>query len=173
MIPFNIIVAIDQNRGIGKEGRLPWNLPGDMKHFKDITTKTTSEDVQNVVIMGRKTWESIPEKFRPLSDRINVVLTRNQSFNVPPEVLKVASLDAVEKCLEGKTYGDVYVIGGEHLFNELINNPACQKLYITHIERSFQCDRHFPSFESRFKLVSKTEPKTENEINYYFAEYVK
>ena len=73
---FQLVVAATRKLGIGKSGSMPWKLPGDMAYFKDITSKTADSSKQNAVIMGRKTWESIPPKFRPLPGRINVVLTR-------------------------------------------------------------------------------------------------
>ena len=63
-LPFQIVVAVSKNGGIGKVGRLPWSLPGDLKYFRELTSKTSSKKKQNAVIMGRKTWESIPEKVR-------------------------------------------------------------------------------------------------------------
>ena len=73
---FQLVVAATRKLGIGKAGSMPWKLPGDMAYFKEITSKTADSGKQNAVIMGRKTWESIPPKFRPLPGRINVVLTR-------------------------------------------------------------------------------------------------
>ncbi len=87
--PIVAIVACTRDGGIGKEGRLPWKLSGDMAYFKRVTLDT--EDVpgaRNAVIMGRKTWESIPKSFRPLADRLNVVLSRNpKSINLPDGVV--------------------------------------------------------------------------------------
>ena len=76
-LTFQLVVAATRKLGIGKHGSMPWKLPGDMAYFKELTSKTADSSKQNAVIMGRKTWESIPLKFRPLPGRINVVLTRN------------------------------------------------------------------------------------------------
>ena len=76
MKPFSIVVAIDSQHGIGKNNDLPWHLPADLKHFKFITTNS-AVGKRNVVVMGRKTWDSIPEKFRPLPNRTNVVLSKS------------------------------------------------------------------------------------------------
>ena len=73
---FQLVVAATRKLGIGKAGSMPWKLPGDMAYFKELTSKTADSGKQNAVVMGRKTWESIPSKFRPLPGRINVVLTR-------------------------------------------------------------------------------------------------
>src|SRR5437763_1943009 len=71
---YSLIVAYDLDRGIGKNGNLPWKLPKDLQRFKDLTT----ESLSNCVIMGRKTWESLPPKFRPLPDRINIVMSKSK-----------------------------------------------------------------------------------------------
>ena len=78
---FSIIVAATSNLGIGKNNQLPWRLNGDMQTFKRITSVSPSNDCINVVIMGRKTYESIPLKFRPLSNRINIILSRNPDIH--------------------------------------------------------------------------------------------
>lgn len=74
---FSIVVAACRNNGIGKDGKLPWSLPGDMAQFKRVTSQTVDQTKQNAVIMGRLTWNSIPDKFRPLPKRLNVILSRN------------------------------------------------------------------------------------------------
>ena len=72
---FSLVVATDLNRGIGLKGDLPWRLKGDLAYFRDLTSKTLDPNKKNVVIMGRTTWDSIPEKFRPLPNRLNIVLS--------------------------------------------------------------------------------------------------
>ena len=74
----NLIVAVDENYGIGKSNSIPWDIPEDLKYFKDITTYNENDKNINVVIMGRKTWESIPIKFRPLRDRVNIIVTSQE-----------------------------------------------------------------------------------------------
>lgn len=76
-LTLHIVVAATKKLGIGKGGGMPWKLPGDMAYFKDLTTRTADSSKQNAVVMGRKTWESIPPKFRPLPGRVNVVLSRS------------------------------------------------------------------------------------------------
>eukprot|EP00983_Pelagomonas_calceolata_P026262 824750-Pelagomonas_calceolata.AAC.1 len=83
---FQLVVAASKNGlGIGKDGGLPWKLPGDMAYFKELTLRTHDEKKQNAVIMGRKTWESIPPKFRPLPGRLNIVLSRSGAAQVTAE----------------------------------------------------------------------------------------
>ena len=118
----NLIVAVDENYGIGKENSIPWELPGDLKYFKEITTSKK----RNVVIMGRKTWESIPIKFRPLKDRINIVITSQKSdFSVYPNTYAFKTLGDATKYIQENNYklqfGDTFIIGGQMLYNEAIN----------------------------------------------------
>lgn len=96
--PFIVIVAATAgSMGIGRQGKLPWHLPLDMEHFKQLTVMSSRANRMNAVIMGRKTWESIPAKFRPLKDRLNVVLSRNpairEQLNIPSNVCVAGSLD--------------------------------------------------------------------------------
>lgn len=83
MSNFQLVVAVDQNMGIGKDGTLPWKIPGDMAYFRELTSKASNSTRSNVVIMGRATWESLPPKFRPLPGRINIVLTRSATGSTP------------------------------------------------------------------------------------------
>lgn len=172
---FSIVVAFDQNRGIGKAGGLPWHLPGDLKHFKDITARTPDSQRRNIVIMGRKTWESLPEKFRPLPQRINVVLTRDKTKKFPEGVLSAASLDdalrLVETSIAAQERGEVFVIGGGEIFQQAIGHSSCKKLYLTHIHQSFDCDTFFPPISQSFQEIHHSSPITENGVSYEFADY--
>lgn len=175
MISFSIIVAIDSKRGIGKAGKLPWDLPGDMKHFKSLTTTTKSLEKQNVVIMGRKTWDSIPEKFRPLSDRINLILTRNQNPKLPSDVFFSDSLEKAlclfEKSSHKEKIADIFIIGGEQIFEVALQMSACKKIYFTQIKKSLDCDTFFPEFKRQFERKTTSAPFQENGISYFFSEY--
>ncbi|MEW5316864.1 MAG: hypothetical protein WDW38_008208 [Sanguina aurantia] len=91
MSNFQLVVAVDQNMGIGKDGTLPWKIPGDMAYFRELTSKAANSARSNVVIMGRATWESLPPKFRPLPGRINIVLTRSATGSTPHSTNVAAS----------------------------------------------------------------------------------
>jgi dihydrofolate reductase/thymidylate synthase len=172
--PFSIIVAVDQEFGIGKEGVLPWDLPGEIKHFREVTIAPYNSH-ENVVIMGRKTWDSIPHKFRPLPKRINLVLTRHSDYEFPSGVLNASGLDEALMLLKSNPYkdrfGKVFVIGGSELFQSAINHPECRDLYLTHIDASFSCDRFFPSLPSSFKEVFRSTPIVEKGLSYFFSTY--
>lgn len=175
MSSFSIIVAVDKENGIGKGGTLPWHIPQDLKHFKRITTQTKNSLKKNVVVMGRKTWESIPEKFRPLPDRINCVLSRNPQFKVPEGVVKVEDFDGLLSKLENTSFADpvenVFIIGGAEIFKIALNHSSCKNLILTHIDSVFDCDTFFPAYNKLFKKTSSSEVFKENAHSFYFAEY--
>ena len=175
MIPFHIIVAMDSQQGIGKDGRLPWYLPADLRHFKEITCRTQQPNQQNVVIMGRKTWDSLPEKFRPLPQRINVVVSHNKNLKLPKGVLWGGSLEEALQLLDKKEIKEkidsVFVIGGEQIFQLALTHPSCQKLFVTHIKNKFDCDTFFPPFQNQFKLFSAAPEQSDSHLKFYFAQY--
>ena len=120
---FQIIVAATKELGIGLNGTLPWKLPADMAFFKELTTATESTKKVNAVIMGRKTWESLPAKFRPLPRRLNVVLTKEYLSSpeyCPDNVQKCSSLDAALDSLSdpgvSSQIEQIFVIGGAQIF---------------------------------------------------------
>ena len=172
---FDIVAAIDLNLGMGKAGKLPWRLPGDLSHFKEITMATVAQGKKNAVIMGRKTWESLPEKFRPLPGRLNIVLTRNNNFLLPAGVLRAESLDNALKLLDGSQWKgaieNVFVIGGGKVFAEALKSLQCHSIYLTQILSKFDCDVFFPGFKDEFKEVLSSPRIEEGSVEYYFAVY--
>lgn len=173
--PFSVIVAMDSKRGIGKNNQLPWHLPGELRHFKTLTAKTKTPHKQNAVIMGRKTWASLPEKFRPLPGRINLVLTRDQKPELPVDVFFADSLEKGLSLLESPAFHEkiehIFVIGGAQIFEAALRTPLCQELYVTHIRRTFDCDVFFPPFETQFERTNVSPDLEENGITYFFCEY--
>lgn len=173
--PFSLIVAVDSQNGIGKNGQLPWHLPADLKHFKTVTTTVRDPKKQNVVLMGRKTWDSIPGKFRPLPGRINVVLSRRSGLGLPAGVFSASSFEEAFNILQSNDlkskWESVFVIGGAEIFANAIQLPECQKLHVTHLKGSFSCDTFFPDFKSTFFAVSPALWQNESGIEFYFAEY--
>lgn len=115
---YQVVVAATKEMGIGKDGKLPWNLPTDLKFFKDLTLTTLDSAKKNALVMGRKTWESIPTKYRPLSGRLNIVLTRSSGFYIAntENVVTCSSIDSALDLLAAPPYSlsieKVFVIGG-------------------------------------------------------------
>ena len=163
---FEIVVAADEDDGIARQGELPWHLPGDLAYFRRVTT---AGETTNTVIMGRKTWESIPPRFRPLPERRNVVLTRNPSFEAPGGVPVHASLeDALRDCpAEGKCF----VVGGGEIYRQAIASPSCRRVLLTRVEGRFGCDTFFPPIPGDYRLVGESDRHEENGTGYRFLVY--
>ncbi|XVE49016.1 hypothetical protein DITRI_Ditri01bG0048000 [Diplodiscus trichospermus] len=177
---YQIIVATTKDLGIGKDGKLPWKLPSDLKFFKDVTLTISDSGKKNAVIMGRKTWESIPLQNRPLPGRLNVVLTRSGSFDIATaeNVVICGSLSSALELLAASPYclsiEKVFVIGGGQIFRESLNAPGCEAIHITEIETSIECDTFIPAIDSSvFHPWYSSFPVVENNIRYGFTTYVR
>ncbi len=160
--PIYLIVAVDKNFGIGLSGKLPWHFKNEMKFFKDTTLKTADHTKQNLVIMGRTTWESIPEKFRPLKGRKNVVLTTKENYDTNGATT-CKSLEEALKSADGDIES-IFIIGGAKVFNEAINLPNLTGIYLTRIDKVFDCDTFFPAIPKQLKGEILTED-SESGIN--------
>ena len=172
--PFSIIVAFDSRYGIGKNGQMAWHLPMDMKRFKEITTAVKDPARQNAVIMGRKTWESLPSRFRPLPDRVNLVLSQTGGLKLGPGVLRSDSLDAALSQLSSASHIEgIFVIGGSQIFAQAIEHPLCEKLYVTHVKGDFSCDVFFPRISPQFFPIGASEEHAENSTLFHFSDYIR
>ncbi|MBA0791627.1 hypothetical protein Gohar_016196, partial [Gossypium harknessii] len=177
---YQVVVAATKDMGIGKDGKLPWNLPSDLKFFKDITLTTSDSGKKNAVIMGRKTWESIPLKNRPLPGRLNVVLTRSGSFDIATaeNVVICGSMTSALELLAASPYclsiEKVFVIGGGQILRESLNAAGCDAIHITEIETNIECDTFMPAIDTAvFQPWYSSFPMVENDIRYCFTTYVR
>lgn len=186
---FAIIAACDDKRGIGIANKLPWRLKGDLAYFSDVTTDAHTGS-QNAVLMGRKTWDSLPAKHRPLPDRLNIVLSR-EPFDLPEGVLHATSFDnAFEQIQkldertdrdelnnadeqENVTVRKIFVIGGANIYAQAINMTECTEIYLTRVLGEFQCDTFFPEIPMGFEIVSESKEMEENGVKYKFVVYKK
>jgi dihydrofolate reductase len=170
MITFDMVAACDDERGIGRDGELPWKLPGDIAFFKRITSETSSDDKENAVIMGRKTWETIPPRFRPLDDRFNVVVTHSLDYDVPSAVVRSHSIaEALQHIAKlGDGIERVFVIGGAQIYHLGIGMAECRRLYVTRVEGEYGCDAFFPAIPKTFKRIARSDRQEENGIGYFF-----
>lgn len=138
------MLAVDRRWGIGRDNDLPWpRLPGDLKHFARVTS-TAPAGRRNAVLMGRRTWLSVPERLRPLPRRLNVVITR-RGIEAPAGVEVAASLDA--GLAAAAAHADVarlFVVGGGEVFREAFAHPACGDVYLTRIDGDFGADTFAP-----------------------------
>lgn len=157
---------MDLQRGIGKNNDLMWHLPADMKFFKETTQG-------HIVVMGRKNYDSIPEKYRPLPNRLNVVLTRNVTFTA-------------ENCLVFHSLGDalshftaeneriVYIIGGGQIYSEALQADVVDEMYITHVNYVFGADTFFPEFDPKnwtIETLFEHEADEKNEYPFVVNKY--
>jgi dihydrofolate reductase len=162
--PFKVvaIVAMDEGRAIGFENGIPWQIPEDQRRFAQLTSGQT-------VLMGRKTYQSLPEKFRPLPKRKNIVITRNRDhFEAPPSVAVFSSVEsALKEVAEqaGLMQGEVlWIIGGGEIYAATL--PLLDEIYLTQVLGTHQGDAFFPIFEDQFELVM-----SEDHGNYSYRNY--
>ena len=157
----SIVVAKAKNNIIGKDNKIIWHLPEDLKHFKNLTTGHT-------IIMGRKTFESLG---KPLPNRKHIIFSQNPDFKVNDENVEVVhSLLQIQDLIEGKE--EAFVIGGAMIYNFLM--PYVKKMYVTEIEKDFDGDTFFPVIDGEvWKEVSREKgiKDEENNMDYYFVTY--
>lgn len=157
----NLIASADENWGIGSNGQLLVRIPDDMRFFREITAGKT-------IVMGRKTLESFPGGI--LKDRVNIVLTRDRNYKAPGAVL-VHSLEELHRELERYRREDIYVIGGESVYRQLLDE--CDTAYITKIDFAYQADTYFPDLDKKeeWELTAESEEQTYFDIIYFFRKY--
>jgi dihydrofolate reductase len=153
-----IVVAHSANRVIGRAGALPWHLPTDMRRFRELTRG-------QAVVMGRRTFESLPERFRPLPDRRNVVVSSNPAYR-PPGADVFCDLEAaLAACADG-----CFVIGGGITYAQAL--PAAQRVYATQIEAELEGDVFFPALhDTEWRRVERSERIVENDYGFTFNVY--
>lgn len=151
---YNVIAAVSKNGGIGYKGDLPWRLKKEMAYFSRMTTQVNREGAQNAVIMGRNTWESIPDKYKPLKGRVNVVISSTLN-SVPEEILIYSNLtESIKALYLNNRIDKIWVIGGSRLYNEAIKDKNCKYIYLTKIDQEYLCDTFFPDFNvEEFKEI--------------------
>ena len=157
-----LIVAVDKAWAIGKNNRLMWSIPADMKFFRETT-------MGNVVVMGRKTLESFPGG-QPLKKRTNIVLTKDKNYKVKDAIV----VNSIEELLEElKKYNSesIYVIGGESIYRQLL--PYCDMAHITKIDHAYEADTFFPNLDEdkEWELTGVSEEMTYFDLEYVFARY--
>lgn len=180
MIDFDVLVAADERGGIGNKGQLPWQLRGDLTHFRALTVgarpaEPTEHPTQNAVLMGRKTWDSLAVGRRPLPGRLNVVVTRNHSLTLPDGVLRGTNLrDALARLSTLHTSGvvaEVFVIGGGEIYTQALAMPECCRVHLTRVMGRFDCDVFLPPLGVQFARISVSPPRDEKGLTYRFEVY--
>lgn len=157
-----VVAALKPDLGIGLNGKLPWRLKKEITYFRDLTSRAKDGHI-NAVIMGRKTWDSIPQKFRPLPGRVNVILSRSFNNCERDGAFFYNSVDSALDLLsdasfahENKKVDKIFVIGGAQIYNSIIDDPKVERLLITELQHA----KEPPELDTFLSWdLSKWEPK--------------
>lgn len=159
----NSIVAVSNNNVIGKGNDLPWHLPNEFNYFKTVTKGS-------VVVMGRKCWESLPTKFRPLPNRLNIVLTRDKDYQAKGAIV-ISNLESVIDAYKNSST-DIFIIGGSEIYKQSFK--LVDKVYLTRILTDVEGDVYLQGFDEKEWVLSYTsDVNRENDMEYVFLEYSK
>ncbi|MGJ7485198.1 dihydrofolate reductase [Variovorax sp. LT2P21] len=153
----NLIYARAANGVIGKDNALPWHLPEDMAHFKRMTTGCP-------VVMGRKTWDSLPPKFRPLPGRRNIVVTRQADWQADGAERAASLPEAIASCA---SEAEVWVIGGAQIYAEAA--PLARRAVVTEIAQDFDGDAHAPVLDSGWRETAREPGVSRNGLPFSFV----
>ena len=156
-----LIYARSRNGVIGRDGQLPWHLPADLAHFKQTT-------LGQAVVMGRKTWDSLPERFRPLPGRTNIVITRQTDWHAPGALVAHSLEQAMSLC---PAPGPLWVIGGADIYAQAL--PLASTVVVTEIDVEVQGDAHAPKLGTEWKEMSRLLHHNEDGLSYSFITYIK
>ena len=154
-----LIYARARNGAIGRNGRLPWHLPEDLAHFKRVTMGCP-------VIMGRKTWDSLPERFRPLPGRLNVVVTRQTDWHAAGADRAGSLQQAIARCSDAP---QLWVIGGGELFAQAL--PLADTVEVTEIDADFEGDAYAPALDAGWREVARTPQRSATGMEFTFVTY--
>ena len=160
----NLIAAVDENWAIGNKDDLLVRIPADHKAFRQETTG-------KIVVLGRKTIETFPQGL-PLKNRTNIILSTNKNYQVK-DALVVHGLEELFACLKDYDTKDVYVIGGESVYRQLL--PYCDTAHITKIDHAYEADAYFPNLDKlpEWEITADSEEQTYFDVEYYFRKYVR
>jgi len=158
-----ILAAIDKQGAIGKDNSIPWKLPSDLRAF----SKRTQD---GVVIMGRKTWESLPIEYRPLPRRTNIIITSQKDYYAPGAFI-TDSLEYVLNTVRVISENNVFVIGGAQIYEQAINHPNVTKMIISHVNTTIENpDAYFPNFKDDWVSNARTQLIHDTDDQYAYSE---
>ncbi|KAL3271372.1 hypothetical protein HHI36_021856 [Cryptolaemus montrouzieri] len=160
VIQYNLIGVVSENMGIAKDGELPFNLPKEYEFYMRITKETKDKTRKNIVIMGRKSWDCLSDNDRPMPGRINFVLTSKKDLDLSanPDTYVFNTWEQIEAKLEDpefkKTYEEVWVVGGNKIYDESQKSKHFYRTYISRVRKFFECDTFFPEMVKNVKRVN-------------------
>jgi dihydrofolate reductase len=151
----SLIVAVAKNNVFGKDNDMIWRLPNDMKFFKETT-------LNHHIVTGRKNYQSIPKKYRPLTNRINIVLTRQTDFKAEDCIVS-NSLEGAISYAKNYNETELFIIGGGQIYKEALEKDLIDRMYITHVHQEFDGDTFFPEIDSKIwqKVAENEHPSDE------------
>lgn len=163
----SLIVAVAENGVIGKDNDLIWHLPKDMRFFKETTSG-------HHVIMGRKNFESIPKKYRPLPNRTNIVITRQADYAAEGCVV-VNSLEAALAIAKSNGDNEPFIIGGGQIYKLALEGNLVNKVYLTRVHQSFDGDTFFPELSEEWKAIESIDHQADEKhaCAFSFITYIK
>lgn len=158
----NLIVAVDENWAIGNKNELLVRIPADHKFFREETTG-------KVVVLGRKTLETFPQGL-PLKNRTNIILSSNPNYQVKDAIV-VHSIDELMEELKNYKDEDVYVIGGDSIYKQLL--PYCKVAHVTKIDHAYEADAYFPNLDEmqEWKITADSDEQVYFDLTYHFLKY--
>lgn len=155
----HLIYARARNGTIGKDGQMPWHLPEDLAHFKRIT-------LGQPVIMGRKTWDSLPARFRPLPGRVNIVVTRQADWRADGALRAASMEEAMRLCGDAP---DAWIMGGAEIYRQA--EPLASTAVVTEIDADFDGDAFAPELGARWQAIQREQHKTASGLEFAFVTY--
>ena len=174
---FKMIVACTRKKGIGMKGGIPWHLGPDLNRFKELTVGSG----RNAVVMGRQTWESLPDDVRPLRGRENVILSR-QGVDLDvhgrqyseSSILVAPNKEALMDLALSRSWHNVWIIGGESVYKEFMGCPCLAEIYLTEVDIEESCDRFFPRVPDHFdvSIDGPWQQEPDTGLKYRYLKYV-
>ena len=163
----SLIVAVSENGVIGKDNDLIWHLPKDMRYFKETT-------LGHHIIMGRRNFESIPHKFRPLRSRVNIIVTRNKDYTAKDCII-VNSIESAIDYSKSNKEDEVFIIGGGEIYKQSMQKNLVDKIYLTRVHADFDGDTFFETPSSNWIIKSEVKKKKDEKhlFDYTFLVYTK
>ena len=163
----SLVVAVAENGVIGKDNQLVWHLRDDMKFFKELTTG-------HVILTGRKNYESIPEKFRPLPNRVNCIMTRNENYDVPGAQVFPDFQSWMAAFQEDER--ELFIIGGGEIYRQALEQDIVDEMYITHVHAQPEGDTFFPNFDTEKwekEIIMRQQKDERNEFDFVVVKFVR
>jgi dihydrofolate reductase len=157
----SLVAALGRDRAIGKDNRLLWDIPEDLKRFKALTSG-------HPVIMGRRTWESIPERFRPLPGRTNIVITTDSAYEAPGALVAQSFPEALSLARDAGGADEIFAIGGQRVYECAL--PFADRLYLTLVDDERPGDAFFPHYEDQFTQELSREEREQDGLRYAWVD---